>query len=1825
MGTFVSRYRVLVVLALVVLGGVFVQQQQNQEAFLISQGFDAYWECDRNSESCTPTGCDLTHADCFSDADSCTNACDGNGGDDTTGDFCCDTTTGTCSPGHSGGCLNGNAPSSMMECQASCELETPDNGGGGDDGGYIGYCCMSDPMDPINTMGCGIVSDPGECDAGHPVMQDDTCGLTCIAAPRWCCDQASSNGCIALTDPNEACAQGNEHPTQAACDAQCGGVGGDNVYCCGANGCYEGTGQDCAAGDTAHTSLAVCITQCSNEPYCCVNGGCGTVAIYGSHCGSERFATQQLCDAGCNVSGNEGYCCAADGSCNSAAAVGTCPAGEPYYSTLNACNTGCGTTKKWCCDATGGPGCIQAGTDGSCANGSQPHDDQQSCNSVCGGNQVVCGDGDKEGTEECDDGNTKDNDGCSSGCKEEKCGDGVKQTDEECDDGNTNDADACTQFCKHAVCGDGFTQAGEECDQGDQNWDHLPDKCRTSCKNPSCGDGTQDTGEECDDGNTANDDGCSSSCKNEPPDPDCGNGKIDGNEECDDGNQIDDDACTNACRESKTCLRCGDTCKEVVGNGTLGCPPNTPGVEVECEYVNNKCVQTNVQAECGDNKVEGSEECDDGNTKDNDACSSSCKIEKCGDGVLQISEFCDDGNTVSGDGCSSTCVTETSVCVRCGDDRCTDSPRTVDCGQATPGITVTCEIINGVCQVTNSNQCGNGQKEGAEECDDGNTVDDDGCSADCKNEAEQCLQDNDCTQDPGEDYLCLGPVDEDTNIVHTPTFSVTVQAGDCYYEAQGCVESECRAKVFDCECPNNFQCEKDLDCPTPIDAGCSTPTRTTRTLPSGFVLEEGKCYTPTTVCKDNSCADSAIECACAEQSLCGNGQLDDGEECDGDINDACSGTHLCNAQCSCQFVDVNICGNDPKVCCAPGATQRCCSGVGSKAANNETICWKVGEEPPAEACDAVGPCGACVVDSDCQANQLCFDGICSNYTLDDVWVDAGESRVFDTTVGHSVVAFPQGGVLKMWDVYQSWEMSFVRTNIASAESLTWNKQQSLMSGNPALAEFTHLTFAAKQWIIGGIDFSDAPRRSRDVWSSADGIIWQNHANALPTNIDQHASVVFGGKMWILGGIQSGDDASDIILSSHNGTTWTQAGTLPTALTLAEAVVINGNIVLLGGRDSDGNESRTVWESGDGVNWKEIGTLPIDFSGRSAAVFADRIWIVGEAQSTSPLTHYSADGGITWQQFATPDTEIAAATDIVSWNGALFLVGGYNDDRDALNEVHYITALPSGSCKDTQYENPYFCPNSSSSVASKGSDGSSSSRRFSSSEDNDDEDDGGGLGGDNGDADDGDGDNDDGIRGNDDDDGRGNGSGGGNDDDDGPSYACGNGKVEGAEECDDGNRDGGDGCNRNCFLEQRSAVDRTALQSAAPEQYIAVCGNGVKDAKEECDDGNTVSKDGCSPKCKYELRAITSTKGCGNGIVEKREECDDGNKQDNDGCSSKCKVELKLLVQSTPVCGNGVKESGEECDLGKGNSDTLPDTCRTNCKEAYCGDGMVDVGEFCDNGTGNSDTQADRCRTDCRVARCGDGAIDRGEECDDGNITNGDGCSSTCEAEETLRAAASVCGDGVLETVEECDDGNKRDGDGCTSVCLLEVGICGDGIVQSLIGEHCEMALHSAALPYRCVDCKFYSETCGDSIVDVGEECDNGQSNSKDPGATCRPQCYLAHCGDGILDPEEQCDDGNRVNRDGCDWTCKDETLVLSMAEEAAKKAAQAKAKEDVAQSARFPQIPSYQALPYQLPLAQLQPLIVAQGPAGDTGPAAVAVAASGMAAGYSWIRRRKRK
>jgi len=67
--------------------------------------------------------------------------------------------------------------------------------------------------------------------------------------------------------------------------------------------------------------------------------------------------------------------------------------------------------------------------------------------------------------------------------------------------------------------------------------------------------------------------------------------------------------------------------------------------------------------------------------------------------------------------------------------------------------------------------------------------------------------------------------------------------------------------------------------------------------------------------------------------------------------------------------------------------------------------------------------------------------------------------------------------------------------------------------------------------------------------------------------------------------------------------------------------------------------------------------------------------------------------------------------------------------------------------------------------------------------------------------------------------------------------------------------------------------------------LPTCGDGVVQPPETCDDGNTISGDGCSTTCQKEHSIL-----CGDGVVQAGEQCDDGNVISGDGCSSTCQVE-----------------------------------------------------------------------------------------------------------------------------------------------------------------------------------------------------------------------------------------------------------------------------------------------------------------------------------------------
>lgn len=122
--------------------------------------------------------------------------------------------------------------------------------------------------------------------------------------------------------------------------------------------------------------------------------------------------------------------------------------------------------------------------------------------------------------------------------------------------------------------------------------------------------------------------------------------------------------------------------------------------------------------------------------------------------------------------------------------------------------------------------------------------------------------------------------------------------------------------------------------------------------------------------------------------------------------------------------------------------------------------------------------------------------------------------------------------------------------------------------------------------------------------------------------------------------------------------------------------------------------------------------------------------------------------------------------------------------------------------------------------------------------------------------------------------------------------------------------------------------------------------------------------------------------CGNGVLDKGEECEDGNRVSDDGCSNRCRLECGA-EECWPRCGDGIITAGEECDRGPLNNNTLPNACRTNCKNPRCGDSVTDAGEQCDEGPDMSFLLPNTCRPGCGLPTCGDGIADNeyGEQCD----------------------------------------------------------------------------------------------------------------------------------------------------------------------------------------------------------------------------------------------------
>jgi cysteine-rich repeat protein len=293
--------------------------------------------------------------------------------------------------------------------------------------------------------------------------------------------------------------------------------------------------------------------------------------------------------------------------------------------------------------------------------------------------------------------------------------------------------------------------------------------------------------------------------------------------------------------------------------------------------------------------------------------------------------------------------------------------------------------------------------------------------------------------------------------------------------------------------------------------------------------------------------------------------------------------------------------------------------------------------------------------------------------------------------------------------------------------------------------------------------------------------------------------------------------------------------------------------------------------------------------------------------------------------------------------------------------------------------------------------------------------------------------------------------------------CGDGLIRtGVEGCDDGNLLT-DVCNYGAT--SCTVCSATCAVVAGETDF---CGDGLLDAAELCDDGNGVDGDGCTSACLcgsgYHVAGslcVSDFRSCTlpNALAAAETWTGSGfGACTASACEPLYHSEAGLCVSNSRACTLANATVAVQRWDGVGYAVCEATACSSGftllagvCTTASCGNGALEAGETCDDG---NQVASDGCTATCAVAACGDGIVRAAVEgCDDGNLlteacTYGTVSCTVCSASCTsLAGAVSFCGDGLLAPVEVCDDGNLTEGDGCSGSCVcgsnfhLEGGIC----------------------------------------------------------------------------------------------------------------------------------------------------------------------------------------
>ncbi len=203
-----------------------------------------------------------------------------------------------------------------------------------------------------------------------------------------------------------------------------------------------------------------------------------------------------------------------------------------------------------------------------------------------------------------------------------------------------------------------------------------------------------------------------------------------------------------------------------------------------------------------------------------------------------------------------------------------------------------------------------------------------------------------------------------------------------------------------------------------------------------------------------------------------------------------------------------------------------------------------------------------------------------------------------------------------------------------------------------------LVFNDRMWLFGGY----FPELSSDVWSSKDGINWEEHAPVpAKAGINIPVQYVHKGKMWIV----SNDGE---LFSSGDGNEWELVNAQPPwgKRYAAGGVVFKGKMWFFGGYQ-DRVLKNDIWWSEDGIDWKKSPTnapwSPRQLFG-NVVVKDDKIWIIGGGVTDYfPFKAYRdvwvSEDGISWKE-VTDEAPWPGRiwSNCVVYHNRIFLLGGF---------------------------------------------------------------------------------------------------------------------------------------------------------------------------------------------------------------------------------------------------------------------------------------------------------------------------------------------------------------------------------------------------------------------------------------------------------------------------------------------------------------------------------------------------------------------------------------